>query len=133
MGFFDAIKGVKAAVNPMASIGTSDFGRIDPNNQQAFWALQTEFGQAVMQGPAAQQQFFQKYGVRNQAHWQTIQLTLTTKWANAPGGAQAMSQAAYANSAAQTAQAMQNAMAAYAPIPQGDTAPVEGISLEHYA
>jgi hypothetical protein len=128
MGFFDFLKGGKN--NPA---NTSDFGRIDPNNQQAFWAVTSEFGQAAMHGPAGQQQFFAKYGIRDQAHWSAVQATLMTKWANQPGGPEAMSASAYANSAAQTAALSQQAMAGIGAPPPEATAPVEGITLEQYA
>src|SRR5262249_5047976 len=113
--------------------GASDFGRIDPNNQQAFFAIATEFGQSAMGGPAGQQAFFTKYGLRDAAHWQQVQATLMTKWANQPGGAAALSAAAYANSAAQTAAASQAAMAMYPGIPPEELVPIEGIDLATYA
>ena len=126
MGFFDAFKAKPAGA-------TNDFGRIDPNNPQAFYAATTEFGQSVMGGPAAQQAFFAKYGLRDQAHWTQVQLTLTTKWANQPGGAAALSAAAYANSAAQTAAASQAAMAQYPGVPAEELTPIEGFDLAGYA
>ena len=129
MGFFDFFK--RKASTPIG--GTDDFGRIDPNDQQAFWALNSAFGQATMGGPDAQSAFFAKHGVRDQAHWQQIQYTLNTKWANAPGGAQAMSAAMYANSAAQTAAAAHSAMAMIPGIPAEELAPIEGLDLQTYA
>jgi hypothetical protein len=122
MGFFDAIKGVKAVVNPAASFGTSDFGRIDPSNQQAFWA---------------RDELVRRWGYRDLVQFQRVLYSFLKHWGTPTG--QSLRHFMWDNSRAQPAmlgarerkeREMMNARVA------GNAelvAPVEGVSLDDYA
>jgi hypothetical protein len=119
MGLLDTILGLFGKPRPI------DFGKIDPDDVEAYWRVDHDVDQAERAGPAQLAQALATWGLRDMAHWEQVQGALAERH-------QANPQFAMAASRVQM-QAQMASIAGTYQLPPEYSTPPHGITLDRYA
>jgi hypothetical protein len=117
MGFIDALLGIFS--------GKVDFGKIDPDDIEAYWRADHDIDQAEREGEAELAQALARWGLADLAHWEKVESALLDRHKDNPAFAMAASRVGFEVQ-------MQSVAHTYR-IPPEYVAPPHGITLDQYA
>lgn len=119
MGLLDAILGL------FGGSAKIDYGKINPDDIEAYWRVDHDVDQGERAGPAELAQALAKWGLKDMAHWEKVKEALAVRHNSNPEFAMAASRVQY--------EAQMANMAGSYQMPPEYATPPHGITLDRYA
>ena len=118
MGFLDSILGLFGG-------GKIDYGKIDPDDVEAYWRADHDIDKGERAGEAELVQALAKWGMRSKAHWEEVGSALLDRHKDKPEFAMACTRVSYELQMSSIAHTYQ--------MPPEYANPPHGITLDRYA
>ncbi len=119
MGLLDAILGL------FGGPAKVDYGKINPDDVEAYWRVDHDVDQGERAGPAELAQALAKWGLKDMAHWEKVKEALAVRHNGNPEFAMAASRVQY--------QAQMASVSSSYQMPPEYATPPHGITLDRYA